>query len=201
MELSRSSAMEIAEPHTAAISSQVTDAVEQDTDALFSSLYAQLHSLARRQLARRIAPANLSITTLLHEAYIDMSQRAGAVFPDQARFVGYAARVMRGIIIDHARNRSALKRGGEFEISPLTTDLGGDVGNPPGISDVGEALDLLSEIEPELAEIVELKFFCGCSFAEIAALRDLSERTVQRKWEKARIFLRGSLSNAHDDGN
>jgi len=165
-----------------------------DTDALFSALYTQLHSLARRELARRIAPATLSVTTLLHEAYIDMSARSGASFPDQARFIGYAARVMRGLIIDHARSRTAMKRGGEFEITSLITDLGESFTGSKELSDIGDALDQLAKVEPDLAEIVELKFFCGCSFAEIASLRDLSERTVQRKWEKARIFLRNNLS-------
>jgi len=201
MELSHSSAFHSAEHQAVVISSQTTEIVDQDTDALFSTLYAQLHSLARRELARRIAPTNLSVTTLLHEAYLDMSKRVGTVFPDQARFVGYAARVMRGIIIDHARNRSALKRGGEFEISPLTTDLGVDIAEAAEIADIGEALDLLTEVEPELAEVVELKFFCGCSFAEIAALHDLSERTVQRRWEKARIFLRGKLASDYGSGH
>jgi len=199
MELSGPSTIFSAEPHTTTIANQIPEVAGQNTDALFSTLYAQLHSLARRELARRIAPSTLSVTTLLHEAYIDMSQRAGAAFPDQARFVGYAARVMRGIIIDHARSRSALKRGGEFEISPLTTDIGKDVANPAEMSEIGDALDLLAEIEPELAEVVELKFFCGCSFPEIAALQSLSERTVQRRWEKARIFLRGKLGD-HDSG-
>jgi RNA polymerase sigma factor (TIGR02999 family) len=200
MELSGSSTIVAAEPHANTIASHISDIAGQDTDALFTTLYAQLHSLARRELARRIAPATLSVTTLLHEAYLDMSQRVGAAFPDQARFVGYAARVMRGIIIDHARSRSALKRGGEFEISPLTTDIGKDIANPGEMSDIGEALDLLAEIEPELAEVVELKFFCGCSFTEIAALQSLSERTVQRRWEKARIFLRGKLADYDSDG-
>lgn len=164
-----------------------------DTDALFTTLYTQLHSLARRELARRIAPVNLSVTTLLHEAYIDMSSRRGASFPDQARFIGYAARVMRGLIIDHARSRSAMKRGGEFEITSLITDLGQNCVGAKELSDIGDALDELAEVEPELAEVVELKFFCGCSFAEIASLQHLSERTVQRKWEKARIYLRNVL--------
>ena len=90
-----------------------------DTQVLFSSLYSELHRLARRELSRRMAPASLSVTTLLHEAYIDMSARAAALFPDQARFFGYAARVMRGIIIDHARRGTAMKRGGAFEITPI----------------------------------------------------------------------------------
>ena len=97
------------------------------TDALFSTLYSELHRLARWELARRDSPASLSVTTLLHEAYLDMAGRENAVFPDRARFMGYAARVMRGLIIDNARSRTAIKRGGEFEITSLGTD---DVGSP-----------------------------------------------------------------------
>jgi RNA polymerase sigma factor (TIGR02999 family) len=171
---------------------------DNNTNALFSNLYAQLHSLARRELARRIAPSNLSVTTLLHEAYLDISQRSGAAFPDQARFVAYAARVMRGIIVDHARSRSALKRGGEFEIAPLTTDVANESINGRAISLISDLLDQLTAAEPELAKVVELKFFCGCSFAEIAALQNQSERTVQRRWEKARIFLGSHLRDQQD---
>jgi RNA polymerase sigma factor (TIGR02999 family) len=163
------------------------------TNALFSTLYFELHRMARRELARRGGPGSLSVTTLLHEAYIDMSARSGSAFPDQARFMGYAARVMRGLIIDHARNRNAMKRGGEFEITSLDIDVAENSMDARGLSVISDALDQLAEIEPELAEIVDLKFFCGFSFVEIAALHNLSERTVQRKWEKARIYLRRTL--------
>jgi RNA polymerase sigma factor (TIGR02999 family) len=107
--------------------------------------------------------------------------------------MGYAARVMRGLIIDHARNRQAQKRGGLFEITSLTTDV---LENPVDyleLERIGEALDQLGKTEPSLAEIVDLKFFCGFSFAEIAAMRAVSERTVQRNWEKARIYLHRNL--------
>ncbi len=163
------------------------------TDALFSTLYSELHTLARRELARRMAPVTLSVTTLLHEAYLDMSARARPSFPDQARFMGYAARVMRGLIIDHARSRSAIKRGREFEITSLEADLVRDPADAKELSLVSDALDQLAEVEPELAEVVDLKFFCGFSFAEIAAMQNLSERTVQRRWEKARIYLRRTV--------
>jgi len=108
--------------------------------------------------------------------------------------MGYAARVMRGLIIDHARSRSAVKRGGDFEIMSLEND---DVAGPADakeLSTISDALDELAEVEPELAELVDLKFFCGFSFAEIAALQKLSERTVQRRWEKARIYLHRNIS-------
>jgi RNA polymerase sigma factor (TIGR02999 family) len=164
------------------------------TDVLFGTLYCELHRLAKRELARHSFPRSLSVTTLLHEAYLDISGRDGYSFPDEARFMGYAARVMRGLIIDHARSRSAVKRGGDFEIMSLEND---DVASPADakeLSTISDALDELAEVEPGLAELVDLKFFCGFSFAEIAALQKLSERTVQRRWEKARIYLHRNIS-------
>jgi RNA polymerase sigma factor (TIGR02999 family) len=107
--------------------------------------------------------------------------------------MGYAARVMRGLIIDHARSRTATKRGGEFEITSLEIDVAGEVADVKELSSISDALDELGLIEPELAELVDLKFFCGFSFAEIGALQKLSERTVQRRWEKARIYLHRSI--------
>ncbi|HWY67601.1 MAG TPA: ECF-type sigma factor [Terriglobales bacterium] len=163
-------------------------------DALFSSLYSELHRLAKRELARQGARGSLSVTTLLHEAYLDISGRDGTSFPDQARFMGYASRVMRGLIIDHARSRSAIKRGSEFEITSLQIDVAENPVHTSELESISDSLDQLAKIEPDLAEIVDLKFFCGMSFAEIAALHKLSERTVQRKWDKARIYLRRSLS-------
>ena len=156
--------------------------------SLFSALYAELHRLAKRELNRQGYPITLSATTLLHEAYIEMAARDGAAFPDRARFFGYAAKVMRGLIIDYARSRSAQKRGGQFEI----TSVGTEAGNAPDhreLSQISEALDDLAQAEPILAEVVDLRFFCGLTFAEIAAVKDISERTAQRHWEKARIFL------------
>jgi RNA polymerase sigma factor (TIGR02999 family) len=178
------------------ISSLISAAESGDSaaaDALFTALYAELHRLAKRELARRGAPVSLSVTTLLHEAYLDISARSGASFPDQARFMGYAAHVMRGLIIDHARSRSAIKRGGEFHITSLD---GHDAQNPADekeLLSISTALDELAKVEPELAEVVDLKFFCGFSFAEIGALQKLSERTAQRRWEKARIYLHRSI--------
>ena len=163
-------------------------------EALFGLLYAELHRLAKSELARHGAGVSLGATTLLHQAYIDMSARDGSpAFPDRPRFMGYAARVMRGLIIDHARNRRALKRGGQFEITSLRTGVGENAVDDKELTRIGTALDELARLEPELAEIVDLKFFCGFSFAEIAAMQKVSERTVQRKWEKARIYLHRSV--------
>jgi RNA polymerase sigma factor (TIGR02999 family) len=179
------------------ISSSLTSVIESGdntaTDALFSTLYSELHRLAKRELARRWTPASLSVTTLLHEAYLDMASRDDPSFPDRARFMGYAARVMRGLIIDHARNHSAIKRGGEFKITSLEADIAGNPADAKELSLISDVLDQLAKVEPDLAEVVDLKFFCGFSFAEIAAIQKLSERTVQRMWEKARIYLRCSI--------
>lgn len=161
-------------------------------DALFSALYGELRRVARKELARHGAPVTLGATTLLHKAYIELAGRAGASFPDRNRFIGYAARVMRGLIIDHARNRCAQKRGGQFEI----TALGDEVESAPNcreLAQISDALDELTKAEPSLAEVVDLKFFCGFTFAEIAAMKGVCERTIQRDWDKARIYLHRSI--------
>ncbi len=163
---------------------------------LFEALYAELHRLARRELARHAQPvASLGATTLLHEAYLDMAARE-ASFPDRPRFMSYAARVMRGLIIDHARHHKAQKRGGLFEITSLRTDAadgGVDERESARLSRIGDALDELARTDAALAEVVDLKFFCGFSFAEIAAMQGVTERTIQRRWEKARLFLHRTL--------
>jgi RNA polymerase sigma factor (TIGR02999 family) len=174
------------------IPSLIVAAEQGDThagEALFAALYAELHRLAKLQLARHGSGVSISATTLLHEAYLDMAARTGPSFPDQARFMGYAARVMRGLIIDHARGRHAQKRGGLFEITALDTEAMENAVDHKELVRISETLDELGKVESSLAQIVDLKFFCGFSFAEIAAMQDVSERTVQRNWEKARIYL------------
>ena len=174
------------------ISALVTSADQGDraaADALFTALYGDLHRMARRELARRGAGVTLSATTLLHDAYLDISAREGTAFPDRNRFMGYAARVMRGLIIDYARSRHAQKRGGQFEITSLSTDVLGVLADATELSRLGDALDELAALDERLARLVDLKFFCGFAFGEIAAMTGVCERTVQRDWEKARIYL------------
>lgn len=165
-------------------------------DALFAALYSELHGLAQRQLAGAGPAVTLGATTLLHEAYLNISQREGPVFPDRARFMGYAARVMRGLIIDHARGRSAAKRGGAFRITTLDEDSEASAAQAEELVQIGAALDELTALDPALTDVVDLKFFCGFSFLEIAGMRGVSERTVQRRWEKARIFLHRKIREA-----
>ena len=140
------------------------------------------------RLNRRGPVGGLGVTTLLHEAYLSMSGKDGTVFVDHARFMGYAARVMRGLIIDDVRRRRSEKRGGLFEIRRSIPDHGDVVMNPTSLIAISDALDELAEVDPDLAQVIDLKFFCGFSFTEIAAMRGVSERTIQRNWEKGRML-------------
>lgn len=165
---------------------------EAQSDALFAHLYAELRQIAQREL-RRSAGLTLSATTLLHETYIKVQQRSGVAFPDHSRFLGYAARAMRNLVIDYARNRQAQKRGGGFEITSLPTELPEQVVEAAELERLGAAVDMLAEIDPALAQLVDLKFFCGYSLIEIASMRGVSERTAQRDWDKARVLLQRAL--------
>jgi len=160
-------------------------------------LYNELRRLANRELARQGSVVNLSATTLLHEAYLEMAGKEGSAFPDRGRFMGYAARVMRGLIIDHARNRSAQKRGGHFEITSMAAEIH-DPADAQELTHISDVLDELEQADAMLAEIVDLRFFCGFTFAEIAAMKNISERTAQRHWEKARIYLHRKLRTEMD---
>src|SRR6266404_5552024 len=159
----------------------------QDHQQLFVSLYDELRRLAQRKLRQGGAAHSMGATTLLHEVYLTVHARDGVVFPDHARFLAYASRAMRGLIIDYVRSRQALKRGAGCEITSLPTEI-------PAAAGESAELQRLNDAVARLAEVVDLKYFGGFSFAEIAAMWDMSERTVQRDWEKARIFLHKCLS-------
>jgi RNA polymerase sigma factor (TIGR02999 family) len=165
-------------------------------DALFHALYAELHSLAEAQLRRRGGTLTLGTTSLLHEAYLRIVKRDSLAFPDQYRFLGYASRAMRGLIIDYVRNRRAEKRGGELTFVALDEgSVAAESAPADNLAQLDVALDELARLEPALAELVDLKFFCGFSFVEIAAIRGVSDRTIQRDWAKARMLLHRSLSD------
>jgi RNA polymerase sigma factor (TIGR02999 family) len=166
---------------------------EAAKEALFAALYDELHRIARRELGKNGAFLSLGVTTLLHEAYLDIANRHGPEFPDRPRFLAYAARVMRGVVIDHVRNRKALKRGGQYELTLIDPEVIGASVDYRELTRINDALEELERVQPDLAGIVDLKFFCGFSFPEIAAMRSVTERTVQRQWEKARLFLYHSI--------
>ena len=165
-------------------------------DQLFALLYQELHQLAERHLQRSGSTLTLGATTLVHEAYLSIAGHEHVVFPDQARFFAYASRAMRGLVIDYARRRRSRKRGGGFEITAVE-DKGPLAARDAGeeLEALGEALGELGEIDPALAELVDMHFFGGFTFVEIASLRNVSDRTVQRDWRKARMLLHQILTN------
>ncbi len=163
-------------------------------EQLFVTLYNELHRMAQGEL-RRNSAATLTPTTLLHETYLNITQRESAAFGSRAQFMAYAARAMRGLLINYLRDRRALKRGGAFEITSLPVDLPEAPTDALDTQKLGEALESLAQIDARLAECVDLKFFCGFSHADIAALWSVSERTVQRDWDKARILLNRLLDH------
>jgi RNA polymerase sigma factor (TIGR02999 family) len=157
-------------------------------DQMFAALYRDLRRLANREL-QRSPGGSISPTTLVHEVYLNFSGRDGLSIDDRERFLAYSARAMRGVLIDLVRRRQALKRGAGFQITRLSTDSGEEFADVDELARLSDALDALAAVEPRLAEVVDLKYFCGLSLVEIAALRGASERTVQRDWEKARLIL------------
>ncbi|MFO1467268.1 MAG: ECF-type sigma factor [Steroidobacteraceae bacterium] len=168
---------------------------------LFASLYAELHRISERQLRRCQADLTVSPTTLLHEAYLSVAGRDGSLFPDRHRFLAYAARAMRGLVIDHLRRRRAQKHGGQFFFTVLDTQiLEATPSSVEDLSRLSDSLDELAQAEPRLAELVDLRFFCGMSLAEIASLRGASLRTIDRDWMKAKLYLRFQLDDAHRPG-
>lgn len=164
------------------------------SEALFSALYSELLRAGQTQTRR----ARRSSDSKCHDAAPrgvsrDGQSRQPSVFPRPSTFHGLC-RTSRAWT-DHrsCSQRLAQKRGGQFEITSLTTDIGDNLVDARELSRISDALDELAKTDAALAQIVDLKFFCGFSFAEIAAMRGLSERTVQRNWEKARIYLHSSI--------
>ncbi|HET9864346.1 MAG TPA: ECF-type sigma factor [Steroidobacteraceae bacterium] len=163
---------------------------------LFTTFYGELQRRAHWELRQGHA-APLGPNTLLHETFLNIRGRAAVSFEDPRQFIAYAARAMRGLIIDHLRSHRAQKRGGRLDITSLPAELPhvADDARALQMEALGDALESLAAIDPRLAECVDLKFFCGLSFGQIARLRAVSERTVQRDWKKARLLLSRLIRN------
>jgi RNA polymerase sigma factor (TIGR02999 family) len=160
---------------------------------LFAALYRELHRLAQSHVARSSGPITLSPTTLLHEAYLDISRRTNLVFPERNSFLAYASRAMRGLVIDYIRSRRAKKRGGDLTFLAVADAQPDSSGDSDALEDLDRALQELEAIDQPLAQLVDLKFFCGFTFGELATMRGVSERTVQRDWAKARLLLHRAI--------
>lgn len=164
-------------------------------DELFETAYQDLRRMARARLHGAGPSRMLDTTALVHESYLRLAGK-DAGFPDRARFMAYAGRVMRSVIIDLVRERQAERRGGDLAQVTLSTQLGENLPAASGeeqILRVNEALDELSKLDPRMARVVEMRYFGGLTEPEIAAALDVNERTVRRDWQQARLFLADAL--------
>jgi RNA polymerase sigma factor (TIGR02999 family) len=165
----------------------------QAADEVVSLLYGELHRLARSRLRRSGDLTLLDTTALVHESYLRI-QQGQPDFADRKHFLAYAAKAMRTIVIDIARARQADRRGGGAQHVTLNTEIGDSAAiDPDEVLRVHEALDELAGVDERLASVVEMRYFGGLSELEIAECLGVTERTVQRDWQKARLFLSMAL--------
>jgi RNA polymerase sigma factor (TIGR02999 family) len=163
-------------------------------DRLFAATYGQLRTLARRRLGNNRRGTLLDTSALVHESYLRFVGSGALRLEDRIHFVRWAARAMRSVIVDFARRRAAARRGGAGARTTLTTDLPSSLSTgPTEILAVHEALGALDSLHPRMAQVVELRYFSGLTEPEIADVLGVTERTVRRDWEKARLFLRDAL--------
>jgi RNA polymerase sigma factor (TIGR02999 family) len=164
-------------------------------DQLLPCVYAELHRLAAARLRRERPDPTLQPTALVHEAYLRLIDQRKADWRNRAQFFALAAAMMRRILVNHARDRAALKRGGGLEKVSLSTAA--DWSGEPDLDLLGldDALSRLEALDPRKAKIVDLKFFAGLNTDEIAQVLQLSASTVERDWRFARAWLYDALSH------
>jgi len=177
---------------TGAVSSADT---ARDLDGLVAALYPELRRLARHERLRAGAAATLQTTALLNEAYLKLSGHAG--WQTQAHFLGVAAKAMRHVLVDAARDRLALKRGAG--IRPESLDAAENIADECKADDemirLGEALESLGTYDPMLVRVVECRFFGGMTEAEIADALGISERAVRRHWLQAKAWIHRQMQS------
>lgn len=163
-------------------------------DSLFEALYPELRRIAHTRLARNVRDTLVDTTALVHECYLKFAAAERLTAEDRSHFLAYAATVMRSIVVDMARAAQAARRGGDAAHVTLNTEVGDGVAHPEDqILDLDEALAGLARLDERLAKVVELRYFGGYSNTEIALALDVTERTVRRDWDKARLLLADAL--------
>lgn len=172
-----------------------TDGVAGAADELAAVLYEELKELARRGMMSERADHTLQPTALVHEAYVRLLGPAGTAFDNRAHFLGAAARAMRRVLVDHARKRARIRRGGgalrlELDDEKLAEPMRDDT-----LLALDEAVDRLAAFDPGRARIVELRFFAGMTVPEVAVSLGISESTVARSWRLAKAWLRGEIGD------
>lgn len=167
---------------------------EKAAGEAFGLLYSELRGLAHAKLRRHRTLTLLDTTSLVHESYLRLAGLQALAVEDRHHFFTYAARVMRSVIVDFARARQAERRGGVVERLVLDTDIANVAAAPENdVLRVHEGLEVLAQADPRLAQVVEMRYFGGLTESEIAQALGLSERTVRRDWEKARLLLFAAL--------
>ncbi|MEK8030609.1 ECF-type sigma factor [Ideonella sp. DXS29W] len=165
-------------------------------DALYADAYRELRRLARARLHGGGRNTVLDTTALVHESYLRLARHSDIAFADKLRFMVYAGRVMRSVIIDLVRERQAERRGGDAAHVTLTTQLSEHLPADAGEAEilrVHDALDELSKLDARMAQVVELRYFAGMTEPEIAQALGITDRTVRRDWQQARLFLAEAL--------
>ncbi len=169
-------------------------AARESAREMFPLLYRELRRLARSRLSSGGRHTLLDTGSLINEAYLRMQRDGGARFNDREHFLAYAATTMRNIVIDFVRRRGAERRGGGAEHVTLDTRSAAQLGGQDEeILHVHEALETLAEVDPKLVRLVEMRYFAGLSDLEIAAAMGVTDRTVRRHWERARLLLADML--------
>jgi RNA polymerase sigma factor (TIGR02999 family) len=163
-------------------------------DQIVALTYQELRELAHQRLRRTPQITLLETGALVNECYLRLVKVGELNAGDRAHFLGYAARAMRSIVVDFARERQALRRGGN---SPHLT-VGTDIADPAAPAEeevvrVDEALQELARLDPRLVQVVEMKYFGGLKSDEIAEALGIAERSVRRDWQKARVLLHEEL--------
>ncbi len=168
-------------------------------DENFAASYRELRQLARARLRSGGRNTVLDTTALVHEAFLRLSD-SGSRFPDRARFLAYAGKVMRSVIVDLVRQRQSERRGGDAVFVALTTQFGEALAADEGkgeaeILAVHEALLALEQVDARMAKVVELRYFAGLTEDEVAQALGVTDRTVRRDWAQARLFLAEALKS------
>lgn len=164
-------------------------------EAFLNLVYAELHRQAHRYLKRERIGHTLQTTALVHEAYIKLSRQRSVAWESRSQFFGIAATLMRRILIDHAKTRHRVRRGGAQEDIRLDTSFTLAARDASfDLIELDEALERLAEKDPDLARIVELRFFAGLEVPETAEALGVSESTVKRGWAIAKAWLNRELT-------
>jgi RNA polymerase sigma factor (TIGR02999 family) len=163
-------------------------------DNLFNAMYPELRRIAHARLARNVRDTLLDTTALVHECYLKFLNSDRLRAEDRAHFVAYSATVMRSIVVDTLRARMRDRRGGDAQHLAIDTEMESSLPAPEAeVLDVDNALRELAVQEPRLAQVVEMRYFGGMKETEIAAALGVTDRTVRRDWEKARLLLAYAL--------